>query len=135
MTVTAFASGGTAGGDSLGLCPRCSEVCWVTAGRDGALGSCWEPTLGPTHSGSTFRGKQTNENKAMKYTTLVTSYYSFQTLASVFRGSFPLELFCNKQVTLRDHSPHGALVGSHRLDGQLVLLTYQGLRPVSLLFT
>lgn len=101
VTVTALASGGTAGGASLGLCPRCSEVCWVTAGRDGALGSCWELTLGSMHSGSTFHGKQTNESKAMKCTTLLTIYYSFRTLAPVFRGPF-----CNEQATLTETSPH-----------------------------
>lgn len=57
---TALAVRGT-GGASLGFSSAFFEVCWGTAGRPGALSSCWECVCASKHAGLTFHSKQTDK--------------------------------------------------------------------------
>lgn len=85
--VTAFAIGGATGVASLGLSPMFFEVCWLMAGRHRALGSCWEPTLGPIRAGLTFQVKQTKTRPwSPEYHSWGTT--ALQRMASVI-SSFP----------------------------------------------
>lgn len=69
--VTAFKWRGRAGVCSRGFSPMMLAVCWLKTGRGEILGSCWEPTPDPRHTGWTFNVRQTNKNKTMTPTILL----------------------------------------------------------------
>lgn len=142
--VTAFAVGrGTIGVVSLGFSPMFFEVWWLMAGRDGALISSWEPTLGPIYAGLTFHFKQTNKQKKtpqpIKSRILLIRYNSFSKNGTCLPsflspGGIPIPLrYSETNSQQQQQRPlymmDALYLLNHRCNRQFILLTTGNTSP------